>query len=107
MFLSLLLSGSLTTKHFCHEFDCKLLKRFQNQKCEIQWVNGKATTFGMTFEMHQFMYGAKDGFHGTSGGNALTVFFVNNQPATAYISSYYNRSDYDRWMCEFKKKPQR
>lgn len=91
--------GLLVSKERCHDFDCKLIKRLKH-KCEISFDGSSANAFGVNYPMRQFMYGAKQGYHGQVDGNTLTLFFEGKR-MTAYVAAYETKRDYDRWTCKF------
>lgn len=96
-------SGVLTVKERCHNFDCRVVKRFKNQPCKIDFDGQRAEAFGNAWWMKQFMWGEKAGFHGVNERTTLTMFFVNQGLRSAYIAEYDQASNenYDRWACQF------
>ena len=98
-----LYTGHVTVKERCHDFNCRVVKRFKNQPCRISFDGTRAESFGNSWWMRQFMWGAQDGFHGVNNRITLTMFYKEKRLRVAYISDYDDKSDidYDRWTCEF------
>lgn len=92
--------GVVTVKERCHDFDCKVVKRL-NARCPVEFDGARAKAFGTEYKMRQFQWGSKDGYHGQTGGNTLTLFGKNGRPQTVYIAAYETKSDYYRWTCRF------
>lgn len=103
-FVLALYLGTLTVKEKCHNFNCQVIKSF-NQRCELKFDGKTATLLGISMPVKQFQYGPVEGFDGNDKqSTSVTVFLKNKKPYKAYVSQYFGENRYYRWTCEFKNK---
>lgn len=95
--------GVLTVKEKCHNYNCKILKTY-NQPCQVSFDGVNAKMLGIAMPLKQYMWGPVEGFDGNDGLHEMTLFFKSRHPYKAYVSQYFTRSDYYRWSCEFPNK---
>ena len=94
--------GYFSAKHVCHDYDCKLVTRFKNQKCEIAFDGNHAKFFGGFYPMKHYMSGYTQGYDFTNSDRELTIFFRPPEKILrVYYSEYFGKNDYYRWTCEF------
>jgi hypothetical protein len=94
--------GYLSTLHNCRDFDCRLLKRFKGQPCEISVKDGYATAFGVEYPLSLVGRERTYIYEGWNGNLYMTLHFrPRGRIVRAYISEYADRRSYKRWTCEF------
>lgn len=99
---ALLLSGYLSVLHHCVDFDCRLLKRFKKQPCEISIQDGTAYAFGSSYPIKQSVYGSTEIYGGWSGNLYMSLHFrPRGKIIRVYISEYADKRTYKRWTCNF------
>ena len=93
--------GTLTVKELCHDFACRVVKRFKTP-CELTIQGNEAELLGIKLPIKQYMWGNLDGYEGSDNSHELVIFFKSRGPIyKAYVSEYMDRRTYHRWTCEF------